>query len=356
LNKKAEFIQDTYKQRHDAHTVNQMHSFMKKFKTAHQEHTLLQSHINLAEKIALCTKSTIFDQRIEIEHALVDGQDGKSIDDYLEAVIAKQEPFSNTLRLLCLNSLTRGLNQKKFDFFKREIIQTYGFDKLFTLNNLEMLGMFRALTKKNNWQQIKKSLKLVQDKDKVELKNPTDITYAYSGYGPLSVRLVELAAKGGWKKMEETLNLIPGKTFEYTQELPAAIQSRSRMTADSNYHLNPLPSTTSTTGAPSAVTTNIANANNITQTQTQGQAPSSNSASSTPASTSVSEERKKPLTVVYFIGGVTFGEISALRHLSERENHGRDYIIATTKLINGVSLIDSITETLTNRLKKNTVK
>jgi hypothetical protein len=37
---------------------------------------------------------------------------------------------------------------------------------------------------------------------------------------------------------------------------------------------------------------------------------------------SPSQEKKKPLTLVYFIGGVTFAEISALRFLSEREGHG----------------------------------
>ncbi len=34
---------------------------------------------------------------------------------------------------------------------------------------------------------------------------------------------------------------------------------------------------------------------------------------------------------------------------------GRDYIVATTKLMNGNSLLESVTETVWNRLKKNTI-
>jgi len=59
---------------------------------------------------------------------------------------------------------------------------------------------------------------------------------------------------------------------------------------------------------------------------------------------------RKPLTLVYFLGGVTMCEISALRHLSERENHGREYLIATTKLINGNTLLESVYEQVENLL------
>jgi hypothetical protein len=55
------------------------------------------------------------------------------------------------------------------------------------------------------------------------------------------------------------------------------------------------------------------------------------------------------------LGGVTFAEMSALRFLSESISHPRDYIIATTKLINGSTLIDSVTEQVLNRLKKSSI-
>lgn len=47
-------------------------------------------------------------------------------------------------------------------------------------------------------------------------------------------------------------------------------------------------------------------------------------------------------TLVFFIGGVTYAEIAALRFLSNMEDSGTEYIIATTKLINGTSWIKSL--------------
>ena len=65
---------------------------------------------------------------------------------------------------------------------------------------------------------------------------------------------------------------------------------------------------------------------------------------------------KKPLCLVYFLGGVTFSEISALRHLSERPNHGCDYLVASTKLVNGASLMGTLIEDIENLLDPKTVK
>ncbi len=43
-----------------------------------------------------------------------------------------------------------------------------------------------------------------------------------------------------------------------------------------------------------------------------------------------------------FIGGVTFAEIAALRFLGARPDVNCTFVIATTKLINGTSLLESI--------------
>lgn len=51
------------------------------------------------------------------------------------------------------------------------------------------------------------------------------------------------------------------------------------------------------------------------------------------------------VTLVYFLGGVTYAEIAALRFL-QQEDHPTEYIVATTHIINGDSLIRSITPEL----------
>ncbi|XP_013924911.1 PREDICTED: vacuolar protein sorting-associated protein 33A [Thamnophis sirtalis] len=52
------------------------------------------------------------------------------------------------------------------------------------------------------------------------------------------------------------------------------------------------------------------------------------------------------ITLVFFLGGVTYAEIAALRFLSQMEDGGTEYVIATTKLINGTSWIKSMMEKL----------
>lgn len=54
------------------------------------------------------------------------------------------------------------------------------------------------------------------------------------------------------------------------------------------------------------------------------------------------------VTLVFFIGGVTFTEIAALKWLAKQgqqngeENIYGDFIVGTTKLINGNSLLSSL--------------
>ena len=49
------------------------------------------------------------------------------------------------------------------------------------------------------------------------------------------------------------------------------------------------------------------------------------------------------LTLVFFVGGVTYAEISALRFLS-RQNDGHEYIVASTSIVNGNTLLQPLIE------------
>jgi uncharacterized protein YegL len=69
-------------------------------------------------------------------------------------------------------------------------------------------------------------------------------------------------------------------------------------------------------------------------------------------------QKSKNVVLVVFIGGVTFAEISALRQITEKQekieqekkNEGESdykatrYVVLTTKLINGNTLLSSIYE------------
>jgi hypothetical protein len=69
--------------------------------------------------------------------------------------------WPQVLRLICIQSICNdGLKPKVLEFYKREIVQTYGFEHLVTLNNLERCGMLRPHGART-YQVIRKSLKLI---------------------------------------------------------------------------------------------------------------------------------------------------------------------------------------------------
>jgi len=51
----------------------------------------------------------------------------------------------------------------------------------------------------------------------------------------------------------------------------------------------------------------------------------------------------KKVVLVFFVGGCTYSEISAIRWLSKNKE-GFTFVVGTTKIINGNTLIESITE------------
>ena len=60
---------------------------------------------------------------------------------------------------------------------------------------------------------------------------PDDIAYVYSGYAPLSVRLVQgaLGRNGaflGWRSIEEALKVLPGKSVEVKQKVDEETRGR----------------------------------------------------------------------------------------------------------------------------------
>lgn len=128
---------------------------------------------------------------------------------------------------------------------------------MLTLNNLEKAGLLKPQTSsRNNYPTIRKTLKLwmedaneqVQDLQKdlrglnpcsfavlssltvcfLILQNPNDISYVYSGYAPLSIRLTQVLARPGWRSIEEVLKMLPGPHFEERQQLPAGLHKKRK--------------------------------------------------------------------------------------------------------------------------------
>lgn len=57
-------------------------------------------------------------------------------------------------------------------------------------------------------------------------------------------------------------------------------------------------------------------------------------------SSEISQNDTPKMILVFFLGGCTFAEISALRFLSQQDENNVEFIIATTKLVNKHTFLD----------------
>ncbi|XP_073041439.1 vacuolar protein-sorting-associated protein 33 homolog isoform X2 [Primulina eburnea] len=273
-------------------TVSELKDFVKKLNSLPE----MTRHINLAQHLSRFTSKPLFLGKLDMEQTLVEAQSFDICFDYIEEMIHKQEPLINVLRLLILLSITNsGLPKRNFDYLRKEFLHSYGFEHIATLNNLEKAGLFKKQDSKSNWLTIKRALQLVVED--TDTANPNDISYVFSGYAPLSIRLVQQAIRSGWRPIEEILKLLPGPHSEMKKGRFASIPSYDTL----------------------------------------------------PGSLNTSEklaDGRRSLVLVVFIGGVTFAEISALRFLSSQEGMAYDVIVGTTKIVNGKTLIESFFDKL----------
>jgi len=266
LSRKAKVISAQYEERHEAKTVSELKQFVAKLPQMQATKQSLALHTSIAELIKEITVSDAFQEALQVEQDLLNGIDTDKICPFIEDFICKQEPITKILRLICLQSSSNsGLKPRVLDHYKREIIHAYGFQHLITLNNLETCGLLRVQQSSRPFTVLRKTLNLTVD-DVNEIY-PTDISYVHSIYAPLSVRLVQGAGKPGWKQISDVLNLIPGHLMQETQPLPINLRRRR----NSGISIN-----------------------------------------------SSADETKT--TLVFFIGGVTYAEISALRFLSKMDD------------------------------------
>ncbi|KAJ3295464.1 hypothetical protein HK104_002652 [Borealophlyctis nickersoniae] len=320
LNTIARRISNDYEGRHTAKTVSEIRDFIGRLGTLQAEHLSLRLHTGVAEQISKFTTGPEFDKMLEVQQNFVAGIIGKQHIDYIEELIDKQAPLMPVLRLLCLYSLVDGgVKGKYYENFRRELIQTYGYPHIITLQNLTKLGLFRRqdaaapaststasaphhhhihIPHRQAYPAIRKAFKLIVDD--VNEHNPNDISYVYSGYAPLSVRMVQAAVGGlqaaakpgaggagatvGWKGWEEPLRLVGGTTVEEVQKVVDGGGFAKRKT---NNHRT---------------------------------------------------------TLVVFLGGCTYTEVSALRFLSLQEEGHREFVTLTTQMINGTSMLESLVE------------
>ena len=212
----------------------------------------------------------------------------------IEELIYRGASIEHVLRSLCIESCVgAGLRPRDLEFFKREILQAYGYQHILTLDALEKMQLLLPRTaiqttpnSRTLYSSLRKLLRLVVDE--VNEHSPDDISYVYSGYAPLSIRLVQCVIqrhylqatiKGGksvagasdinsglgstgWKGFEEVLRNVKGKTIDEVQR-----------------------------GEDKAVRARMI----------------------------LNGQNEKKMTIVFFLGGCTYTEIAALRFIGKQQ-------------------------------------
>lgn len=118
--------------------------------------------------------------------------------------------------------------------------------------------------------------------------DPTDISYVHSFYAPLSIRIIENSLKPqGWQSLTNSLNSLQGPSFKDFQA-PLTGNRRSSFSSE-----------LSALECPRCI-------------------------------------------LVFFVGGCTLAEISALRFLQKQEDNNVEFVIVTTNIINKTTVIKNI--------------
>ncbi|KAJ1655506.1 Vacuolar protein-sorting-associated protein 33 [Dispira simplex] len=366
LHRAAKRINQDYEGRHQAKTISQLRQFIGKLSNLQTEHQSLKLHTYLAEELYKFTLTTAFNKNLEFEQTLMGGAQvpsNSAFTDYLDELIGKQAPLPQVLRLLCLQSLVNnGLKSKMYDYWRREIVQTYGYQHLITLERLARLQLLvpNPNNARGHYNTLKKSLHLlVEDVDEV---NPDDIAFVYSGFAPLSVRLVQCIIRdptfthrtrpahprrfglGNSLDVTQTWNSLTGPIAQALGAPGHSAKSPNAPGESVNDKSNSYDIPASQNFAPMVNTTGWKGFEDIVQ-YLPGPAFDCVQTVEDANPYIIQNWRQagdRPTTVVFFVGGCTYAEIAAIRFLAQ--NNNRDFLIATTHIINGNSLMESIAE------------
>ncbi|XP_039349006.1 vacuolar protein sorting-associated protein 33B isoform X2 [Mauremys reevesii] len=193
LSQKARNLQTQYDRRRGM-DIKQMKNFVsQELKGLKQEHRLLSLHIGACESIMKKKTKQDFQELLKTEHSLLEGFDIRESTSYIEEHIDRQVSPSESLRLMCLLSVTE---------------------------NGKLTDAFNSLARKSNFRGISKKLGLIPHVDgEYNLKLPRDMAYVFSGaYVPLSCKIIEqVLERKGWLGLEEVVRLLNGNEFAPTE-------------------------------------------------------------------------------------------------------------------------------------------
>uniref|UniRef100_A0A2K6G1Z0 VPS33B late endosome and lysosome associated n=1 Tax=Propithecus coquereli TaxID=379532 RepID=A0A2K6G1Z0_PROCO len=197
LSQKARNLQAQYDRRRGM-DIKQMKNFVsQELKGLKQEHRLLSLHIGACESIMKKKTKQDFQELIKTEHALLEGFSIRESTSYIEEHIDRQVSPIESLRLMCLLSITENTDKAAG----------------------KITDAFSSLAKRSNFRAISKKLNLIPRVDgEYDLKVPRDMAYVFSGaYVPLSCRIIEqVLERRSWQGLDEVVRLLNCSEFAFT--------------------------------------------------------------------------------------------------------------------------------------------
>jgi hypothetical protein len=334
LNKVARRLQSTTERNQLAtKTTAELRDFVAKLPGYQAEQASLKLHTSLAEEIIKHTRTDIFTRSLEVQQNDMSGADPTTQHDAITELISRDVPLPVVLRLLCLESTTNaGVRSKDLEMFKRAIIHAYGPQHILTVSALEKMGLLHPRGGSGlaggigpaakpgtvtNYAPLRRSLKLWDDE--VNEADPNDISYVFSGYAPLSVRLIQSIIH----KQTLASVLKPSSNPQSAAHANPLAQGL-RLFEDATKYIRGATFDESQTGEEKAVKA---------RAMLNG---SHNDAGKT--------------IVVFFLGGVTRAEIAALRFIGRKlkesggEGRGSRIVICTTGIVKGAGLVGAAVE------------
>ena len=248
-----------------------------KIKSIKEERPSLSNQINLADYIA--KKQKIPKERLYLtyEQNLLTGDNSSIFYEFIEDELAKKADEYNILRMLCLDSLTHG-------GIKNKLFEQIRKD-IINIYGFQEIFLLRNLEKMNILKTYESSSNYYNDLNKklklinesVDWNNPNDAAFSYSGYCPIIIRLIEKAFSKGWISIKDILAKLPGE-FNYPE--------------DENEIIN-------------------------------------------------NESKEKKFILLVFVGGITYGELAAIRYLNQKMED-KKFVVLTTSMINNKKIFNSL--------------
>ena len=203
-------ILETGKQINDLKKIS---NNLKLVKQIRNERTSLTNHIDIAQYISKIITNPSYKRRLQLEQIMLSAKfENEELYEFYDNEIGKKSDLYSILKMIIIHcQIKGGLKEKIFNKLKLEISLIYGFQSIILWNNLEKIKIIKKKDGNEYYKNINKKLELI--KHNVNVYEPNDPSYVFSGYCPISIKLIESIFKKGWIGIKESLNKIPGESF-----------------------------------------------------------------------------------------------------------------------------------------------